>query len=81
MFSDDPADWIGYGKRQFRQILGRLTRVITGTLDPHLVRCPDDERTQLATTQLTGVRAASMTRRLIRKNRRTSGRRKPPSPG
>jgi len=25
MFSDDPADWIEYGKRQLRQILGRLT--------------------------------------------------------
>ncbi|MFG3296589.1 hypothetical protein ACGF3G_48395 [Streptomyces sp. NPDC048179] len=57
MFSDDPADWIEYDKRQFRQILGRLTRVITGTLDPHLARYPDDEWAQLATAQLTGVRA------------------------
>ncbi|QES52810.1 hypothetical protein DEJ50_32185 [Streptomyces venezuelae] len=40
MFSDDPADWIEYDKRQFRQILGRLTLVITGTLDPHLARYP-----------------------------------------
>lgn len=51
MFSDDPADWIEYDKRQFRQILGRLTRVIT------LARYPDDEWAQLATAQLTGVRA------------------------
>ncbi|MFE1028563.1 hypothetical protein ACFW5I_29055 [Streptomyces sp. NPDC058818] len=57
LFSDDPADWIEYDKRQFRQILGRLTRVITGTLDPHLARYPDDEWAQLATAQLTGVRA------------------------
>ncbi|MFE2708276.1 hypothetical protein ACFXI6_53350 [Streptomyces mirabilis] len=49
MFSDD--------KRQFRHILGPLTRVITGTLDPHLARYPDDEWAQLATAQLTGVRA------------------------
>ncbi|MFF0066525.1 hypothetical protein ACFYRC_34330 [Streptomyces sp. NPDC005279] len=52
VFSDDPADWIEYEKRQFREILGRLTRVITGTLDPHLARCPADEWAQLA-----GVRA------------------------
>jgi hypothetical protein len=57
MFSDDPADRIEYDKRQFRQILGRLTRVITGTLDPHPARYPDDEWSQLATAQLTGVRA------------------------
>jgi len=56
MFSDDPADWIEYDKRQFRQILGRLTRVITGTLDPHLARYTDDEWAQLASAQLTGVR-------------------------
>ncbi|MFI6084210.1 hypothetical protein ACIBBB_25065 [Streptomyces sp. NPDC051217] len=56
-FSDDPADWIEYEKKQFRQILGRLTRMITGTLDPHLARYPDDEWAQLASAQLTGVRA------------------------
>lgn len=43
MFSYDPADWIEYAKRQFRQILGRLTRMIAGTLDTHLARHPDDE--------------------------------------
>ncbi|MEV4438932.1 hypothetical protein AB0K09_07905 [Streptomyces sp. NPDC049577] len=26
MFSDEPADWIEYEKKQFRIILGRLTR-------------------------------------------------------
>ncbi|MGQ4381719.1 hypothetical protein ACN6K9_006472 [Streptomyces sp. SAS_267] len=57
LFSDDPADWIEYEKRQFREILGRLTRVITGTLDPHLARYPADEWAQLAVAQLTGVRA------------------------
>lgn len=57
MFSDDPADWIEYEKRQFRQILGRLTQMITGTLDPHLARYPDDEWAQFATARLTGVRA------------------------
>ncbi|MBT2368851.1 hypothetical protein J7E88_26885 [Streptomyces sp. ISL-10] len=57
MFSDDPADWIEYEKRQFRQILGRLTQVITGTLDPHLARYPHDDWAQLAAAQLTGVRA------------------------
>ncbi|MDN3297243.1 hypothetical protein QWM81_25015 [Streptomyces ficellus] len=57
MFSDDPADWIEYEKQQFRLILGRLTRMITGTLDPHLARYPDDEWAQLASAQLTGVRA------------------------
>ncbi|MGW4231220.1 hypothetical protein ACWEF9_18330 [Streptomyces sp. NPDC004980] len=57
LFSDEPADWIEYEKQQFRQILGRLTRMITGTLDPHLVRYPDDEWAQLAAAQLTGVRA------------------------
>ncbi|MFB8125738.1 hypothetical protein ACFVG1_24855 [Streptomyces bacillaris] len=57
MFSDDPADWIEYEKKQFRLILGRLTRMITGTLDPHLARYPDDEWAQLASAQLTGVRA------------------------
>ncbi|MFJ6392879.1 hypothetical protein ACIQJT_35380 [Streptomyces sp. NPDC091972] len=57
MFSDDRVDWIEYDKRQFRQILGRLTRVFTATLDPHLARYPDDEWAQLATAQLTGVRA------------------------
>ncbi|MEV5784611.1 hypothetical protein AB0L42_26920 [Streptomyces sp. NPDC052287] len=57
VFSDEPADWIEYEKKQFRQILGRLTRVITGTLDPHLARCPEDEWAQLAVAQLTGVRA------------------------
>lgn len=34
MFSDGRADWIAYDGWQFRQILGRLTRVITGPLDP-----------------------------------------------
>nr|WP_237534271.1 hypothetical protein [Streptomyces sp. SID3343] len=64
VFSDDPADWIEYEKRQFHQLLGRLTRLITGTLDPHLARCPDDEWAQLAVAQLTGVRAtlAQLTR-------------------
>lgn len=38
-------------------MLGRLTRLITGTLDPHLARHPDDEWAQLASAQLTGVRA------------------------
>ncbi|MCX4783836.1 hypothetical protein [Streptomyces sp. NBC_01264] len=57
LFSDEPADWIEYEKQQFRQILGRLTRMITGTLDPHLARYPEDEWAQLASAQLTGVRA------------------------
>ncbi|MCX4482393.1 hypothetical protein OG890_00285 [Streptomyces anulatus] len=57
MFSDDPADWIEYEKKQLRSVLGRLTRMITGTLDPHLARHPDDEWAQLAVAQLTGVRA------------------------
>ncbi|MGW7200256.1 hypothetical protein [Streptomyces chryseus] len=56
-FSDEPADWIEYEKKQFRLVLGRLTRLITGTLDPHLARYPDDEWDQLASAQLTGVRA------------------------
>ncbi|MEU9256338.1 hypothetical protein AB0D66_31590 [Streptomyces sp. NPDC048270] len=58
LFSEEPADWIEYEKQQFRQILGRLTRMITGTLDPHLARYPEDEWAQLASAQLTGVRAA-----------------------
>ncbi|MFE9046545.1 hypothetical protein ACFYOG_37430 [Streptomyces sp. NPDC007818] len=64
MFFEDPADWIEYEKKQFQQILGRLTRMITGTLDPHLARYPDDEWAQLAAAQLTGVRAtlAQLTR-------------------
>ncbi|MFI5809253.1 hypothetical protein [Streptomyces sp. NPDC051561] len=57
MFSDEPADWIEYEKKQLLQILGRLTRMITGTLDPHLARFPDDEWALLVTAQLTGVRA------------------------
>ncbi|MGW0538538.1 hypothetical protein [Streptomyces sp. NPDC003032] len=57
MFSDDPADWIEYEKKQLAQILGRLTRMITGTLEPHLARYPDDEWAQLVTDQLTGVRS------------------------
>ncbi|MFC8277910.1 hypothetical protein ACFUJR_36350 [Streptomyces sp. NPDC057271] len=57
LFSDEPADWIEYEKKQFRLVLGRLTRLITGTLDPHLARHPDDEWVQLASAQLTGVRA------------------------
>ncbi|MFF4309678.1 hypothetical protein [Streptomyces sp. NPDC001507] len=55
MFSDDPADWIEYEKKQLAQVLGRLTRMITGTLAPHLARCPDDEWAQLVAAQLTGV--------------------------
>lgn len=64
LFSDDPADWIEYEKRQFLEILHRLTRMITGTLDPHLARHPDDEWAQMAIAQLTGVRAtlAQLTR-------------------
>ncbi|MET7609334.1 hypothetical protein ABZS96_44950 [Streptomyces avermitilis] len=57
LFSDEPADWIEYEKKQFQLVLGRLTRLITGTLDPHLARYPDDEWAQLASAQLTGVRA------------------------
>ncbi|MFI6899330.1 hypothetical protein ACIBM4_35020 [Streptomyces sp. NPDC050256] len=57
LFSDEPAGWIEYEKQQFRLILGRLTRMITGTLDPHLARNPEDEWAQLAPAQLTGVRA------------------------
>lgn len=57
LFSEEPADWIEYEKKQFRLVLGRLTRLITGTLDPHLARHPDDEWAQLASAQLTGVRA------------------------
>ncbi|MEU7106600.1 hypothetical protein ACFQ2B_38650 [Streptomyces stramineus] len=57
MFSDEPADWIEYEKKQFRIILGRLTRVITETLDPHLARHPEDEWARLAVAQLIGVRA------------------------
>jgi hypothetical protein len=50
-------DWIEYEKKQFRLILGRFTRMITGTLDPHLARYPDDDWAQVAAAQLTGVRA------------------------
>ncbi|MFE5550270.1 hypothetical protein ACFQ71_42060 [Streptomyces sp. NPDC056534] len=57
MFSDEPADWIEYEKKQFRLVLGRLTLLITGTLDPHLARYRDGEWAQLASAQLTGVRA------------------------
>ncbi|MHC0433508.1 hypothetical protein ACX6XY_25570 [Streptomyces sp. O3] len=57
MFSDDPADWIEYEKKQLHQALGRLNRMITGTLAPHLARYPDDEWAQLVTAQLTGVTA------------------------
>ncbi|MFJ7416431.1 hypothetical protein ACIQWZ_37370 [Streptomyces sp. NPDC098077] len=57
LFSDEPAHWIEWEKKQFRLMLGRLTRLITGTLDPHLSRHPDDEWAQLASAQLTGVRA------------------------
>ncbi|REK86878.1 hypothetical protein DY245_29940 [Streptomyces inhibens] len=57
MFSEDPADRVEYEKKLFRLILGRLTRMITGTLDPHMARYPDDEWAQLASAQLTGVRA------------------------
>lgn len=57
LFSDEPAYWIEYEKKQFRLILGRLTRMIMGTLDPHLARYPEDEWAQLASAQLTGVRA------------------------
>ncbi|MER6087604.1 hypothetical protein [Streptomyces bluensis] len=38
--------------------------MFTGTLDPHLARSPDDEWAQLATAQLTGVRAA-LTQRFV----------------
>jgi hypothetical protein len=64
LFSEEPADWIEYEKQQFLHILHRLTRMITGTLDPHLARYPDDEWAQLAAAQLTGVRAtlAQLTR-------------------
>lgn len=31
--------------------------MITGTLAPHLARCPDDEWAQLVAAQLTGVSA------------------------
>ncbi|WP_063790354.1 hypothetical protein [Streptomyces sp. NRRL B-24085] len=31
MFFGDPSGWIDYDKRQFGQILGCLTRVVTGT--------------------------------------------------
>ncbi|MFJ4634054.1 transposase [Streptomyces sp. NPDC088847] len=34
LFSDEPAEWIEYEKKQFQLVLGRLTRLITGTLDP-----------------------------------------------
>ncbi len=57
LFSEEPADWIEYEKKQFHLVLGRLTRLITGTLDPHLARHPDDEWAQFASAQLTGVRA------------------------
>ncbi|MFD4025822.1 hypothetical protein ACFWRV_20290 [Streptomyces sp. NPDC058576] len=57
LFSDEPDDWIEYEKKQFRLVLGRLTRLITGTLDPHLARQAEDEWAQLAAAQLTGVRA------------------------
>ncbi|MEV5762851.1 hypothetical protein AB0L61_39585 [Streptomyces tendae] len=41
MFSEDPADWIEYEKKQLAQILGRLARMTTGTLDPHLAHHGD----------------------------------------
>ncbi|GAA3909977.1 hypothetical protein GCM10023084_72610 [Streptomyces lacrimifluminis] len=40
MFSDDPADWIGYDKRQFRQILGRLTGVQQSRTTPNATQDP-----------------------------------------
>ena len=57
LFSHDPADWIAYEKAQFRTILNRLTRLLTGTLDPHAARHPEDEWAQVAIAQLTGIRA------------------------
>ncbi|MEV0052476.1 hypothetical protein AB0H34_18480 [Saccharopolyspora shandongensis] len=58
MFSDDPADWIAYEKKQFSLLLNRLVRTITGTLDPHLARNPEDDWAQTALGLLTGVRTA-----------------------
>ncbi|MFB7053385.1 hypothetical protein ACFCXT_09630 [Streptomyces vinaceus] len=57
MFSDAPADWIEYEKKQLRQVLGRLTWVFTGTVAPHLARRPEEEWAQLVIAQLTAVRA------------------------
>ncbi|MFD7079991.1 hypothetical protein [Streptomyces sp. NPDC059918] len=54
LFSDEPAERIEYEKKHFQLIPGRLTRMITGTLDPHLARYPDDEWAQLASAQPTG---------------------------
>jgi hypothetical protein len=50
LFSDEPADWIEYEKQQS----GRSS---AASLNPHLVRYPDDEWAQLAAAQLTSVRA------------------------
>ncbi|KOG54644.1 hypothetical protein ADK75_13485 [Streptomyces virginiae] len=43
MFSDDPADWIEYEKKQLLQVLGRLTPMITGTVAPYLACHPEDD--------------------------------------
>jgi hypothetical protein len=41
-FSDDPVDWVGYEVAQLRRILTTLSRLITGTADPHRAALPQD---------------------------------------
>ncbi|MER5796262.1 hypothetical protein [Streptomyces sp. NPDC001980] len=42
LFSDDPADWIEYEKKQLAQVLGPHPDD-HGHARPHLARCSDDE--------------------------------------
>ena len=55
--SVDPEDWIRYERAQFRAELTRVSRLLSGTVAPHLAARPSDEYAQLLMDQLTGMKA------------------------
>lgn len=56
--SGDTEEWIRFERAMFRSELTRISRLLTGTVAPHLAALPGDEFARLLLDQLGGVRAS-----------------------
>jgi hypothetical protein len=63
--SVDPEDWIRYERAQFKAELTRVSRLLSGTVAPHLAARPNDEYAQLLMDQLTGMKAQLTTLNML----------------
>lgn len=56
--SGAPEEWIRFEQAMFRSELTRISRLLTGTVAPHLAALPGDDFARLLLDQLGGVKAS-----------------------